>query len=204
MIITHRHIAKVMLVAMMFVAHMTFAQSYTEEIAAWRKNYLEELHAEKRQPVKPSQFSRISFYPANADYKVVATVKETPGSKPFMIPTHSGKQKPFREYATLSFRLNDQELTLHAYQSIDLLTDSVSGSYLFIPFRDYTNYDETYGGGRYIDIPVTDIRDGKVILDFNKCYNPYCAYSDGFNCPIPPDENVLAVEIKAGEKNFIH
>jgi uncharacterized protein (DUF1684 family) len=73
---------------------------------------------------------------------------------------------------------------------------------LFIPFNDLTNYEETYGGGRYLDVSTTDIVNGKMVVDFNKSYNPYCAYSDGYNCPIPPDANKLQVTIKAGEKNY--
>jgi uncharacterized protein (DUF1684 family) len=75
---------------------------------------------------------------------------------------------------------------------------------LFVPFKDRTNYDATYGGGRYIDLSTKDIVNGRILLDFNKCYNPYCAFADGFNCPIPPDENSLPIEIAAGEKTFIH
>jgi len=73
---------------------------------------------------------------------------------------------------------------------------------LFIPFADVTSGDETYGTGRYIDISTKDIINNTVVIDFNKAYNPYCAYSNGYNCPIPPAENYLAVAIKAGERSF--
>jgi uncharacterized protein (DUF1684 family) len=75
-------------------------------------------------------------------------------------------------------------------------------NYLFVPFKDMTNGKETYGGGRYLDLETTDIQNDSVILDFNKAYNPYCAYSNGYSCPIPPKENHLAVSIEAGEKTF--
>ncbi|MFT4762129.1 MAG: hypothetical protein ACI9LN_004113, partial [Saprospiraceae bacterium] len=65
-----------------------------------------------------------------------------------------------------------------------------------------TNSETTYGGGRYLDFKTTDIVDGKMTIDFNKTYNPWCHYSDGYNCPIPPKENHLEVEIVAGERNF--
>ena len=74
--------------------------------------------------------------------------------------------------------------------------------YLFIPFKDLTNEDATYGGGRYIDAKTTDITSGEMILDFNKSYNPYCAFSDAYSCPIPPDENHLNIKIEAGEQEF--
>jgi len=129
-------------------------------------------------------------------------VKFTPGSTPFLIPTHSGKQKPFREYGTLTFVVHDSTLVLHMYQSIDLLNDAAHKDDLFVPFTDESNYEATYGGGRYIDLSTRDIKDNRILLDFNKCYNPYCAYANGFSCPIPPKENSLHVEINVGEKVF--
>mgnify|MGYP001600738359 CR=1 FL=1 len=186
------------------VAIAVQAQSYKDTIAAYRKQYARELMEEKRAPVKASQIDNLRFFPANRNYCLWATVTETPGSPPFQIPTHSGKLKPYRQYAVLTFRLNGKDCTLHAYQGVDLVQDAAYADYLFVPFRDHTNYEQTYGGGRYLDLRIKDIKDGRLLLDFNKCYNPYCAYADGFNCPIPPDENTLQLEIPAGEKSFIH
>jgi Uncharacterized conserved protein len=79
-----------------------------------------------------------------------------------------------------------------------------SGSYrgtLFLPFADETSADETYGAGRYLDLKKTPGA-STMVLDFNKAYNPYCAYSDNFSCPFPPKENILKVAIKAGEKSY--
>lgn len=73
---------------------------------------------------------------------------------------------------------------------------------LFLPFTDQTNNKETYGGGRYIDLNVNDIRNNHLEIDFNKAYNPYCAYSDGYRCPIPPEENDLPISIIVGEKLY--
>jgi len=180
------------------------AQSYKDSIAKHREHYIKELLEDKRAPIKPHQAKDIHFFAADPAYRVWAEVKETPGSQPFMIPTRSGKQKPFREYATLTFKLKGENYVLHAYQGIDLIKDTAYNNYLFIPFRDQTNYESTYGGGRYIDLSINDIVNGRIVLDFNKCYNPYCAYADGFNCPIPPSENSLQIDIPAGEKTFIH
>ena len=82
------------------------------------------------------------------------------------------------------------------------MVNGPAGTHLFIPFNDGTNYDHTFGGGRYIDLSTTDITGNKYLLDFNKCYNPYCAFAEGFSCPIPPDENHLSLCIFAGEKMF--
>lgn len=179
-------------------------QSYADGIANYRKHYIEDLLAEPRHPIQPSQVKDITFFRPDQKYCVWATVKESPGSVPFLVPTHSGKYKPFREYGTLSFTINDTPFVLHAYQLMDLVNDAAHKDDLFIPFKDMTNYETTYGGGRYIDLSIRDIQDGRLLLDFNKCYNPYCAYSDGFSCPIPPRENYLQIEINAGEKEFPH
>jgi uncharacterized protein (DUF1684 family) len=93
------------------------------------------------------------------------------------------------------FSFENKEYSLTAFwQSPD------SDKSLFIPFKDPTNKNETYPGGRFMDVSLQ--QDGKVELDFNLCYNPYCAYSDKFICPVPPPENTLPFPIKAGEKRF--
>ena len=178
-------------------------QSYADSILQFRKHYISDLLAEKRHPVSASLAKNISFFTPDRNYCVWATFTETPGSAPFLIPTHSGKQKPFRERGILTFHIHDAVFTLHVYQGVDLLNDAIHKEELFIPFNDLTNYETTYGGGRYIDLLTSDIQNGGVLLDFNKCYNPYCAYSDGFSCPIPPSENNLQTEIRAGEKAFM-
>lgn len=178
-------------------------QSYTDSIVAFRKHYTAELLADKRHPIRPSQVRYLNFFTPDTKYRVWASFTMSAGSKPFLVPTHSGKQKPFREYGTLLFTLNSSEYVLHVYQSVDLINDAAHRDDLFLPFNDETNYETSYPGGRYIDLTTNDIVDNKVLLDFNKCYNPYCAYADGFSCPVPPSENSLHVEIRAGEKMFI-
>ena len=178
------------------------AQSYIDSIAAFRKQYVADLLSDKRSPIKHSQVKNLSFFSPDHAYCTWATVKITPGSVPFLVQTHSGKQKPFREYGTLTFSVHDSALVLHMYQGIDLLNDAAHKDDLFVPFTDESNYETTYGGGRYIDLSVKDIKDNVILLDFNKCYNPYCAYADGFSCPIPPKENSLRIEINVGERGF--
>lgn len=184
------------------VSSSVFAQTYADSIVAYRKQYITDLLSDKRSPLKSSQVKNLSFFPADRSYCIWATVTLTPGSVPFLIQTHSGKQKPFREYGTLTFIVHDSTLVLHMYQSVDMMNNAAHKDDLFVPFTDETNYTSTYGGGRYIDLSTNDIHDGKVLLDFNKCYNPYCAYANGFSCPIPPKENSLHIEINAGEKVF--
>ena len=103
----------------------------------------------------------------------------------------------------LKFEVGGKSCALNLYQNLRLVNMPEYQDYLFLPFKDATNGDSTYGGGRYLDFRQKDISsEGILLLDFNKAYNPYCAYSDGFNCPIPPLPNHLAIEVPAGEKNF--
>lgn len=180
------------------------AQTYADSLAQYRAQYIADLTAGPGSPVKPSQAKGINFYKPDLAFRVWGTFVETPGAQPFMIETHSGKKKPFREYGVVTFRVRDTTATLHIYQSMDLIKSAAHKDDLFIPFTDGTTYDFTYGGGRYLDLSIKDIKDNMwLLLDFNKCYNPYCAYADGYSCPIPPPENRLTISICAGEKMFI-
>src|SRR5690606_24948076 len=87
------------------------------------------------------------------------------------------------------------------YQNQDLIKQPTYQTYLFIPFTDATTGQDTYATGRYLDFSIPQGQDS-VWLDFNKAYNPYCAYGDGYSCPIPPKENQLAVRIEAGVKAY--
>jgi len=193
-----------LLLLMLQSGFWVIGQTYADGILAFRKQYTTELLADSRSPIKPSQLKYISFFPPDQKYCIWADFTETPGSKPFLVQTHSGKQKPFKEYGVLHFMLDGEQQLLHVYQSVDLVNDMAHKDDLFLPFNDLTNYETTFAGGRYIDLSIKDIDHGKILLDFNKCYNPYCAYSDGYSCPIPPKENYLHVEINAGEKLFQH
>ena len=90
----------------------------------------------------------------------------------------------------------DSTYVLYAYQNVVYSQKEEYKDHLFLPFTDKTNGFESYGGGRYIDlrIPATD----SLLLDFNQSYNPYCAYTTGYNCPIPPKENALPIKIEVG------
>ena len=118
------------------------------------------------------------------------------------MPTYSGKTSPYVSYGVLSFTLNGQPQQLTVFRSLRLASNPKYRDYLFLPFKDATSGETTYGGGRYLDFRLGDIHDCQLLLDFNKAYNPYCAYSDGYSCPIPPAGNRLTVAINAGEMNY--
>lgn len=178
------------------------AQNYKAEIAKWRKEYKEAFVKEERSPLKANDTASLRFFETDEKYKIAAKFHATPDSQPFEMPTYSGKTKTFKQYGTAMFVLNDTVVTLCIYQNIKLLEDKKHKDHLFIPFTDGTSYTETYAGGRYIDLEIKDIKGEKLVIDFNKAYNPYCAYATGYNCPIPPIENRMSIAIKAGEKLF--
>jgi uncharacterized protein len=153
-------------------------------------------------PQKDKKYFR--FFKPDSKYKVAAAFVKVIDTTTVTIKTSGKKnpQKDFIRYGTLSFIIDTSFYNLTIFQSKDLMNDSTYKNYLFLPFSDATNQQQTYGTGRYIDLLITDIKNDMVIIDFNKAYNPYCAYSNNYNCPIPPKENRLAIAITAGEMNF--
>ena len=131
---------------------------------------------------------------------VTATLKRTPDSQWFNMKTTTDRVSKERVYGILYFELKGNSYKLNIYQGQELMNEADRKDYLFLPFSDETNGLESYGGGRYIDtrIPEGDT----MIIDFNKAYNPYCAYNEKYSCPIVPRENYLKTRIEAGVKAF--
>jgi hypothetical protein len=186
----------------LLLAQMSFGQRYEEKMAAFRKKYKEDFIREERSPLKAKDTGFIRFYPINSNYAVWAELSLTPNAPVFDMLTHSGKKQQYRQYAIATFKIKSKIYSLNIYQSLKLIAKEEMKDHLFLPFNDLTNYKSTFGGGRYIDLSVIDIRNNKILLDFNKCYNPYCAYKEGYSCPIPPSKNRLNTRIEAGEQLF--
>ncbi|WP_020604359.1 DUF1684 domain-containing protein [Spirosoma spitsbergense] len=176
---------------------------FAEQLAQHRETYRKELLDSAGGPLKATtDLAYIHFYEPDSTYRIIATAERTVNAEPFDMPTYSGKTKEHVAYAVLSFVLDGKPQQLTVYRSLNLMKVPNYRDYLFLPFKDATSGKETYGGGRYIDFRTGDIKDGKVTLDFNRAYNPYCAYQEGYSCPIPPRNNMLSVAIEAGEKTY--
>jgi hypothetical protein len=136
-------------------------------------------------------FEGLNYYEPNAELAFTLAVEPEDGSE-VSFQTSDNRVKTYRKAGKVRFEVEGEpaELTLYA----------TGHPGYFIPFRDTTSGDTTYGAGRYLDIDAND--DGTVTIDFNLAYNPSCVYDEGYSCPIPPIENWLQVPIKAGEKNF--
>ena len=136
-------------------------------------------------------FAGLNYFEPKPD--LVFTVRLDPGDgSEIRVPTSDQREKVYRRAGRVSFDVDGK--------SIDVTLFDTGHPGLFLPFRDATSGDTTYGAGRYLDLEPND--DGTVTIDFNYAYNPSCVYSDGFSCPIPPIENWLEVPIEAGEKNY--
>lgn len=179
-----------------------FSQDYKAEISDFREKYKNDFLTDPNSPLKKEDLPYLQFYEPNKSFKVNATFRATKNAEPFDLPTYSGKLKKYIKYGDLTFLLKGETISLEVYQSLTLKEKSEYKDHLFLPFKDATNNISTYGGGRYIDLKTSDIKKNQIEIDFNKCYNPYCAYSDGYACPVPPAANHLKARVEAGEKKF--
>ena len=191
-----------LIIFIFFISFGANAQNYITKIEAHRANYKADFLKEERSPLKQEDLKHLQFFEPDSAYLVNAKVKILKNEKIFKMPTYDGTSKEFIRYANVTFKLKDTALTLTLYRNISLMMNPAYKDLLFLPFTDLSNNKTSYGGGRYIDLDLKSIRKNKIEIDFNKAYNPYCAYSDGYRCPIPPEENDLNIAISAGEKVY--
>lgn len=145
-------------------------------------------------------FNGLEFYPIDLKYRVEAAFVRTPNEKPFKMLTTTERLPEYVKYGEAHFSIDGQKFVLNVYKSTADPKDPKYKDYLFIPFTDYTSGDGSYGGGRYLDAWIPEGE--SLVLDFNKAYNPYCAYNKRYSCPIPPRENDLKTRIEAGVKDY--
>ena len=177
-------------------------QTYEIKIKNYRDS-IDRVFSDSRHSILPAKdlqhFEGLNYYPVDPKYRVIVEFRHEEG-RPFKMKTTTDRLVVYRKYGTIRFMIDADSLELAVYQNTEL-TDPEYQDYLFCPFNDLTNGEETYGGGRYLDIRKGDLLKG--YIDFNLAYNPYCAYNYKYSCPIPPAENHLSVSIKAGVKEGI-
>lgn len=145
-------------------------------------------------------FKALDFFAIDEKYIVEAIFMRTKREKTFKMKTSTNRTPIYKKYGELHFKIEGKEFKLNVYQNIELSNRKGFDDYLFLPFSDVTNGKESYIGGRYLDMKIPT--NNKVIIDFNKAYNPYCAYNYKYSCPIVPLENDLNIAINAGVKKF--
>lgn len=196
---------KIILVFALLIALFSdtlFAQDYKEYMKLYREGYKSSFTSNPTAPLKAEDMINIHFYEPDEKYVMQANIELITNSTPFKMPTYDGSSKEFIRYATATGKVNGKNIKLTLYKNLELSNNPTYKDYLFLPFTDLTNDKETYGGGRYMDFRSQEIENGKLIIDFNKAYNPYCAYSTGYRCPVPPEENNLNIKISAGERKY--
>ncbi len=183
-------------------AQMAQDQTHTTIIQEYRKAYLHEFESNPKSPLEKQDLASLRFYEPDARYAIKCQFNRTPDAEPFEMATYSGITKPFVQFGIATFTWEGQTINISLYRSLGQTLPQYR-DLLFLPFKDLTNNVDTYGGGRYIDLRIGEIVDNQVLIDFNKAYNPYCAFSEGYNCPVPPFENHLELVIEAGEKMYL-
>lgn len=177
---------------------MSSGPSHTERVEQTRREKDEFFRTGQESPIPEAQrasFTGLTYFPIDAGYNIPASLVEERTAEPVIIELATSRNTVDRlaRVGTISFRLGGTGYKLTAFA-----TAAEGLTRLFVPFGDQTNRQETYGGGRYLNLTRTPT--GLYDLDFNMAYNPYCVYDVNYTCPLPPSENRLAVAIAAGER----
>lgn len=143
-------------------------------------------------PEDRAEFRGLKYFPVDTSYAIKVKLQKYPNPETVKMLTSTGEQRDYLRYGYFEFTLAGKQCRLDVFKLPNT-------RHLFIPFRDSTSGQETYGAGRYLDLEEGA---DAYTLDFNLAYNPYCAYNARYSCPIPPPQNRLEVAIKAGEKNY--
>ncbi len=157
--------------------------------------------SDSNSPIPPSSRSRfhgLSYFDVNPALRFHVKLNRYPVPREVHLGTNTGEVRQALRYGYFEFTVDGKNCRLQVYRIED--TNTGGEPSLFVPFRDATSGKETYAAGRYIDLKENTT--GYYDLDFNLAYNPYCAYSKEYSCPVPPAENTLPVSIRAGEKVY--
>lgn len=165
------------------------AQARAEKDRSWAEDPDSPVPPEKRAKILP-----LKYYPIDPAFSVPAGLKLSTDRPVFDMPTSTGTMRKMQRVGQLQFSLNGQPMTLDAF--VEDGTQAINS--LFVPFADLTTGTETYSAGRYLDIKPTST--GYYLIDFNRAYNPTCAYNPSWECPYPPASNRLKIAVRAGEK----
>ncbi len=170
-----------------------------EKLKTFREKRNQFFKEDPHSPLKEEdrkRFKGLNYYPIDLKYAFVGIIEKYPTEpKPLYVtlPTNKGMGRKYVKYGRFKFKWEGKEYILQIYRPL-------GGGELFLPFRDKTSEKETYPHGRYLYIEP--MPQGKVLIDFNRAYNPFCEYNDKFICPFAPEENWLPIEIQAGEKRY--
>ena len=196
-----------MLVGVLLLFAVTFTVQARQKPTSGAKKFQKTLNKQFRNPTESPltkedfrKFKKHPFFPISEKYRVKAKFTKSEDPATFQMKTSTERLSTYDKYGVASFEIDGITYQLNIYQSHTSREKEAYKDYLFLPFTDLTNGEETYGGGRYIDLKIPE--GDEIIIDFNQAYHPYCAYSYRYSCPVPPRENALNVRIEAGVKNL--
>jgi len=175
--------------------------AYIKEVKQYRAEKDSTFKYDSRSPISEEErknFEDLKYFEPDTKYYVVAQFikHENPDTLKITTTKHDDI-RTMQRYGEFRFRIDGKEYTLQGYVNVPIK----KAFYVFLPFTDLTTGEQTYEGGRYLDIEFTP-GDTSCVLDFNLAYNPYCVYNSCYSCPLVPLENNLNVEILAGEKTL--
>ena len=175
-------------------------EAYRKQIEKEREEKDHFMSTSSESPFADSvdQFKALQYFPVDGKYRIVASLTPIEEKKVIVLPTSDGKEQHYLPYAYAEFKLDGHENKLLILEVMEM---GIHRGTLFLAFGDATSAIDTYGAGRYLDVKKLS-GSATINLDFNLAYNPYCAYTDKFSCPLPPSENLLKSAIKAGEKVY--
>ena len=175
-------------------------ERWLDEIKQMRADKDEFFTEHPQSPIQPEvrdDFEGLSYFDPKPEFRVPTRVRVYGNPDPIELDVTAGQPIRYLRPYIFEFELRDDRHQLAGYQQEGEDTDTI-----FIPFRDKTTGQQTYDRGRYMETePDKDLTNGDTVtLDFNLAYNPFCAYSETFACPLPPEENWLDVVVPAGER----
>lgn len=176
---------------------------YIAEITKERKQKDAEMLSDDKSPIpaeEKASFKKLNYFKPKVTYREIASFTRFDQATRFLMKTTTERLPEYSLYGVVTFTHKGKKYSLNVYQNIELVKKPGYEKHLFVPFNDETNGNETYGGGRFLDLTETGA--DTLVIDFNLAYNPYCAYNHKYSCPIPPEENDLKIKIKAGEKKW--
>jgi hypothetical protein len=167
--------------------------AYSKTIQDLRNQKDTFLKTDKESPItNKAVFKGLKYFEINPSFKVNGTLDKFSSDQTTNISMTGGGAEEYEAYGNVSFEVEGVKYSLKIFKTPE--------GNLFLPFKDLTTNKETYGAGRYLDFGVNDVKNNQLVIDFNKAYQPYCAYNEAFTCPITPAENFINAAIKAGER----
>ncbi len=175
-------------------------QTYLEDIKKEREEKDDFMKNSESSPFGKERisFDSLKYFTPDLKFRIAANLQPVENKKVLVLPTSTDEENRYLEYAWVEFELEGIKCKLLV---LEVMASGPTRGTLFLAFADETSAKETYGAGRYLDIKKVPGA-STILLDFNRAYNPYCAYVDNFSCPLPPRENILKIRVPAGEKSY--